>query len=135
MLFGHMHTHGTYGRTNSSFFCIPSRSLVVPAFVSHKYTLSPPLPLISLPLLLLYIHTHTHTFSLPPTPIPPFLSTPYAYTHTHVLTHTHSHTRTRTQEGVGGPTLVTDQTLGGNIATKGWMSYPKTNRMVLFDAK
>ena len=59
----------------------------------------------------------------------------HTLTHIHIHTHTHTYTHTHTQEGVGGPTLVTDQTLGGNIATKGWISHPKTNRLVLFDAK
>jgi hypothetical protein len=36
---------------------------------------------------------------------------------------------------VGGPTLVTDQLLGGPLATKGWLAYPATNRFVMFDGK
>lgn len=39
-------------------------------------------------------------------------------------------------EGVGGPTLVTDQLLGeGGLAQNGWLCFPKTNRLVLFDAR
>jgi hypothetical protein len=38
-------------------------------------------------------------------------------------------------EIVGGPTLVTDQSLGGGLAHNGWLSFPKTNRLVLFDAR
>jgi hypothetical protein len=38
-------------------------------------------------------------------------------------------------EGVGGPTVVTDQLLGGGLAQNGWLCYPKTNRLVLFDAR
>eukprot|EP00122_Pirum_gemmata_P000659 Pgem_evm1s584 len=35
---------------------------------------------------------------------------------------------------LGGPTLMTNQTLKGErLATKGWLSYPKTNRYVMFD--
>jgi hypothetical protein len=36
---------------------------------------------------------------------------------------------------IGGPTLVTDQLLGGPLATKGWLAYPATNRFVMFDGK
>ncbi|KAF6257420.1 hypothetical protein COO60DRAFT_1227496 [Scenedesmus sp. NREL 46B-D3] len=36
---------------------------------------------------------------------------------------------------VGGPTLVTDQLLGGPLATKGWLAYPATNRFIMFDGK
>lgn len=39
------------------------------------------------------------------------------------------------EEGVGGPTLVTDQLLGGGLARNGWLCFPKTNRLVLFDAR
>lgn len=39
------------------------------------------------------------------------------------------------QHFVGGPTLVTDQLLGGPLATKGWLAYPATNRFVMFDGK
>ena len=39
------------------------------------------------------------------------------------------------EEGVGGPTLVTDQLLGGDLARNGWACFPKTNRLVLFDAR
>jgi hypothetical protein len=30
---------------------------------------------------------------------------------------------------------VTDQLLGGPLATKGWLVYPATNRFVMFDGK
>ena len=36
---------------------------------------------------------------------------------------------------IGGPTLVTDQTLGGGIATKGWLCFPQYGRLVAFDAQ
>ena len=36
---------------------------------------------------------------------------------------------------IGGPTLVTDQTLGGGIASKGWLCFPRNGRLVAFDAK
>ena len=39
------------------------------------------------------------------------------------------------EEGVGGPTLVTDQLLGGDLARNGWACFPKINRLVLFDAR
>lgn len=39
------------------------------------------------------------------------------------------------QEWVGGPTLMTDQTLGGPLATQGWLAYPATNRVVFFDGR
>lgn len=29
---------------------------------------------------------------------------------------------------VGGPTMVSDQVLGANLASKGWLVYPKENR-------
>jgi len=35
----------------------------------------------------------------------------------------------------GGSTLITNQTLGGALATKGWHCVPKSNRMLIFDAK
>ena len=35
---------------------------------------------------------------------------------------------------IGGPTLVTDQTLQGGMATQGWMCFPKMGRLVAFDA-
>jgi hypothetical protein len=35
----------------------------------------------------------------------------------------------------GGPTIVTNQSLGGQLADKGWSVYPKTNRLALFDAQ
>eukprot|EP00596_Hydrurales_sp_CCMP1899_P010163 CAMPEP_0119037214 /NCGR_PEP_ID=MMETSP1177-20130426/5419_1 /TAXON_ID=2985 /ORGANISM="Ochromonas sp, Strain CCMP1899" /LENGTH=607 /DNA_ID=CAMNT_0006998151 /DNA_START=90 /DNA_END=1910 /DNA_ORIENTATION=+ len=38
-------------------------------------------------------------------------------------------------EGVGGPTIITDQLLGGKLAQNGWICFPKTNRLVLFDAR
>lgn len=34
----------------------------------------------------------------------------------------------------GGPTIVTNQTLAGNLATEGWLIPPKTNRLTSFDA-
>lgn len=39
------------------------------------------------------------------------------------------------QEWVGGPTLMTDQVLGGPLATQGWLAYPATNRVVFFDGR
>ena len=36
---------------------------------------------------------------------------------------------------VGGPTLVTNQRLGGELASQGWLSYPKCNRLAVFDAQ
>ncbi|KAI8473979.1 MAG: hypothetical protein J3K34DRAFT_456998 [Monoraphidium minutum] len=36
---------------------------------------------------------------------------------------------------VGGPTLVTDQRLGGPLATKGWLAAPVAGRVTLFDGK
>ena len=36
---------------------------------------------------------------------------------------------------VGGPTLVTDQRLGGELATKGWLAYPAVNRVTMFDGR
>jgi hypothetical protein len=35
----------------------------------------------------------------------------------------------------GGPTLVTDQVLGGRLATEGWLCAPARGRTLLFDAK
>jgi len=35
---------------------------------------------------------------------------------------------------VGGPTLVTNQTLDGPSADKGWLVYPAENRLVMFNA-
>ena len=35
----------------------------------------------------------------------------------------------------GGPTVVTDQTLGGHLAKRAWLCFPKTNRLVAFDAR
>lgn len=34
---------------------------------------------------------------------------------------------------VGGPTLVTVQRLGGELATHGWLAYPAVNRVTMFD--
>jgi hypothetical protein len=34
----------------------------------------------------------------------------------------------------GGPTVVTNQSLGGNLADKGWLVHPKENRLAVFDA-
>ncbi|RKO93747.1 hypothetical protein BDK51DRAFT_29285 [Blyttiomyces helicus] len=36
-------------------------------------------------------------------------------------------------DGVGGPTLVTDQRIGGGLAERGWAVYPKENRLTAFD--
>eukprot|EP00879_Flechtneria_rotunda_P033430 GHRR01037022.1.p1 GENE.GHRR01037022.1~~GHRR01037022.1.p1 ORF type:complete len:155 (+),score=53.11 GHRR01037022.1:306-770(+) len=36
---------------------------------------------------------------------------------------------------VGGPTLVTDQVLGGPMATKGWLVYPAVNRFAMLGGK
>ncbi|GFR51687.1 hypothetical protein Agub_g14130, partial [Astrephomene gubernaculifera] len=36
--------------------------------------------------------------------------------------------------GVGGPTLVTPQVLGGPLAPHGWLIYPRENRLGMFDA-
>lgn len=41
----------------------------------------------------------------------------------------------RQQDWVGGPTLMTDQVLGGPLATQGWLAYPATNRVVFFDGR
>lgn len=38
-------------------------------------------------------------------------------------------------DNVGGPTLVTDQVLGGPLATKGWLCAPREGRLAAFDAK
>jgi hypothetical protein len=35
----------------------------------------------------------------------------------------------------GGPTLVTNQVLGGNLATKGYLVYPSRNRLCIFDSQ
>ena len=35
----------------------------------------------------------------------------------------------------GGPTLVTDQVLSGNLATKGWLVLPELNRVAVFDGR
>lgn len=37
------------------------------------------------------------------------------------------------KHAIGGPTLVTDQTLRGPLATKGWLSHPRLNRLAMFD--
>ena len=36
---------------------------------------------------------------------------------------------------VGGPTILTNQTLGSKLASKGWSIFPKTNRLSIFDSK
>lgn len=36
---------------------------------------------------------------------------------------------------VGGPTLMTNQLLGGPLATRGWLAFPATNRLTMFDAR
>ena len=41
----------------------------------------------------------------------------------------------REHAAVGGPTLVTDQTLGGPLATRGWLCHPRCNRLAAFDAQ
>jgi hypothetical protein len=38
-------------------------------------------------------------------------------------------------EPTGGPTLVTNQKLGGPLASKGWLCFPSNARLVAFDAK
>ncbi|GAB5037613.1 Hypothetical protein NocV09_09200010 [Nannochloropsis oceanica] len=39
-------------------------------------------------------------------------------------------------QGLGGPTLVTDQTLtGGRLATQGWLCHGKVNRVCLFEGR
>ena len=41
-----------------------------------------------------------------------------------------------TEEGLGGPTLVTDQCLGDRgLAQNGWLAFPKCNRLVIFDGQ
>ena len=35
----------------------------------------------------------------------------------------------------GGPTLITNQVLGGGLATEGWMVMPHPDRLVMFDAR
>ena len=34
--------------------------------------------------------------------------------------------------GIGGPTMVTDQTLGGGLAKEGWLVYPEENRLLMY---
>lgn len=36
---------------------------------------------------------------------------------------------------IGGPTLMTNQKLGGMLADKGWLVHPRSNRLVLFDGR
>jgi tetratricopeptide (TPR) repeat protein len=38
------------------------------------------------------------------------------------------------QGNCGGPTVVTNQLLGGDLADKGWLIHPKKNRLAIFDA-
>ncbi|KAJ3274703.1 Phosphoglucomutase-2 [Terramyces sp. JEL0728] len=38
-------------------------------------------------------------------------------------------------EGVGGPTILTNQRLGDDLADEGWLVEPKENRVLLFDSK
>ncbi len=38
-------------------------------------------------------------------------------------------------DSTGGPTLVTNQLLKGDLATEGWLVPPKKNRLATFDAK
>ena len=41
-----------------------------------------------------------------------------------------------TEEGLGGPTLVTDQCLGDRgLAQNGWLAFPKLNHLVIFDGQ
>ena len=43
---------------------------------------------------------------------------------------------TGTDRSIGGPTVVTNQTLQSEgLATEGFMFLPKENRMIAFDAK
>lgn len=35
----------------------------------------------------------------------------------------------------GGPTLITNQKLGGDLADKGWLVYPSENRLTVFEAE
>jgi len=35
-------------------------------------------------------------------------------------------------EGIGGPTLVTNQRLGDNLAERGWLAHPGLNRLTMF---
>ncbi|KAJ3310091.1 hypothetical protein HDU76_003457 [Blyttiomyces sp. JEL0837] len=37
------------------------------------------------------------------------------------------------EDGIGGPTLVTNQRLGDPLADRGWVVFPKVNRYVMFD--
>jgi hypothetical protein len=40
------------------------------------------------------------------------------------------------QQGfIGGPTLMTDQVLGGPLATRGWLAFPASNRVLAFDGR
>ena len=39
------------------------------------------------------------------------------------------------QVPTGGPTLVTNQILGGNLGSEGYLCYPKKGRVCMFDAK
>eukprot|EP00775_Hariotina_reticulata_P007157 gene7157-7372_t len=39
------------------------------------------------------------------------------------------------QDFVGGPTLVTNQELGGSLATHGWLAFPAVNRLTMFDGR
>ncbi|KAJ3252678.1 hypothetical protein HK103_001336 [Boothiomyces macroporosus] len=38
-------------------------------------------------------------------------------------------------EGVGGPTILTNQRLGDDLADRGWLVEPKENRVLFFDSK
>lgn len=38
------------------------------------------------------------------------------------------------KDGCGGPTVITNQSLGENLADKGWLVHPKENRLAVFDA-
>jgi hypothetical protein len=60
--------------------------------------------------------------------LPPCLSLPHPYYPLY-------YTLITLLSGVGGPTVITDQLLGGKLAQNGWICFPKTNRLVLFDAR
>jgi len=39
------------------------------------------------------------------------------------------------EAGIGGPTVLTNQRLAGDLATKSWMVAPEANRLLIFDAR
>ena len=51
------------------------------------------------------------------------------------VTSSSSSSSSRGGDVVGGPTLVTNQRLGGELASQGWLCYPKCNRLAVFDAQ